>query len=105
MYLEEKKLGETNIDNIGKVLLDAADYIERHGWIQRTYKTNAGKVCATGAIVLSSPRGPDFPVPVIINATARLKKYLGVDHIPVWNDTPGRTKDEIVAALRGAARS
>jgi membrane-bound lytic murein transglycosylase B len=36
MYVEEKKLGETNIDNVGKVLLEAADYIEWHGWCQQS---------------------------------------------------------------------
>jgi hypothetical protein len=26
-------------------------------------------------------------------------------NVETWNDAPGRTKEEVVAALRGAARS
>ena len=34
----------------------------------------------------------------------RLKKYLGVTRVDDWNDEPGRTKEQVVSALRGAAR-
>jgi hypothetical protein len=30
-----------------------------------------------------------------------LKKELKVDSLIGWNDTPGRTKEEVIAALRG----
>jgi hypothetical protein len=110
MYVEEKKQGETNIDDVGKVLLDAADYIERHGWCQHIYQDHAGKVCAAGALLHVAI--PDTYHPTVrekaslaLLALAKLKKYLGTDWIGSWNDMRGRTKEQVVAALRGAARS
>ena len=114
MYVEEKKLGETNIDNVGMVLLEAADYIEWHGWCQDRVESPGGAVCALGAIChatndLVAQRLLAFSPP---NILARLKKVIGVARldeswhdIQNWNDAPGRTKEEVVAALRGAARS
>ena len=112
MYLEEKKLGETNIDNVGKILLEAADYIERRGWCQHTPEGHAGKVCAVGALLYVATNmnhpvwGPVWGMSSLaLLASARLGKYLGTDGIESWNDTLGRTEDEVVAALRAAARS
>jgi len=42
MYVEEKKSGETNIDEAGEILLEAADYIERHGWCQFQARDRTG---------------------------------------------------------------
>jgi len=35
----------------------------------------------------------------------RLLEYLGQRGVSNWNDYPGRTKEQVVAALRGAARA
>ena len=39
MYVEESNPGETNIDEAGKILLEAVDYIERHGGAKAYMKT------------------------------------------------------------------
>ena len=51
MYVEEKKLGETEIDGAAKILLDAADYTERHGWCQNVYTNGLGDVCIMGTLL------------------------------------------------------
>jgi hypothetical protein len=104
MYVEEKKLGETEIDEAGKILLDAADYIERHGWCQNVYANEFGNVCVMGAL-LHFVQWPDYPEGRAKEIMPRLTKYLGVTRVDNWNDAPGRTKEEVVAALRGAART
>ena len=113
MYVEEKKLGEPEIlDEVGKILLDAADYIERKGWCQRVNSNIGGEVCAWGAIAIVLEVSPDFHVLTHTEqrALVKLVDYLGggvrlVGEIVRWNDTPGRTKEQVVAALRAAARS
>jgi len=114
MYVEERKLGETEIDEAGKILSDAAEYIVRHGWCQCVVENPNGAVCALGAIChatndMIAQRLLAFSPP---NTLARLKKVIGIARldeswhdIQKWNDAPGRTKEHVVAALRGAART
>ena len=110
MYVEEKKLGETNIDDVGKVLLEAADYIEWHGWCQHVVSNAKGEVCAMGAIAeCLSRRGNGSSFAARERVWGYLSKYLNGSlpalALEIWNDMPGRTKEQVVAALRGAARS
>ena len=98
MYVEEKKPGETEIDEAGKILLDAADYIERHGWCQGAHENGQGEVCAMAAIYHCYRRGD-------LTAMRRLQNYVGSRYVGDWNDAPGRTKEQVVEALRAAART
>ena len=102
MYVEEKKLGETEIDGAAKILLDAADHIERHGWCQNVYTNGLGDVCIMGTL-LQVVQWPDYLEGRAKEVFPRLKKYLGVTRVDDWNDEPGRTKEQVVAALRGGA--
>ena len=122
MYVEEKKPGEDNIDEVGKILLEAANYIERHGWCQFRLATKQGEVCARGAIRRVLDISTD-EVHVLTceeaKALGRLLEYLGQRglsdwndypgrtkaEVSFWNDYPGRTKEQVVAALRRAARA
>jgi hypothetical protein len=104
MYVEEKKLSEAEIDEVGKILLDAADYIERHGWCQKAYQNGLGNVCIIGALSQVVQWPDDRQGRVIMEISPRLKKYLGATRVDNWNDALGRTKEQVVAALRGAAR-
>ena len=108
MYVEEKKPGEDNIDEVGEILLEAANYIERHGWCQFRLATKEGEVCARGAIRRVLDISTD-EVQVLTREEAkaiwRLFEYLGQRSVSNWNDYPGRTKEQVVAALRGAARA
>ena len=81
-----------------QALLDAADYIEEHGWCQYEPANRKGAVCAVGALmaVSSSPS-------IKLDAIELVKLVIGQWHIPNWNDAPERTKEEVVSALRAAA--
>jgi len=107
MYVEEKKPGEANIDEAGKILLEAADYIERLGWCQGVHENGQGEVCAMGAIC-HCYRGGDLTrrrQNGDLVAIHRLQNYVGPSYVGDWNDASGRTKDQVVAALRAAARA
>ena len=87
----------------GGVLTRAADLIERDGWCQGGSIVGK-KRCAAAAIgdVLATYRTSTLAcrreiVGALLHAT-------GLWSIPDWNDEPGRTKEEVVAALREAAR-
>lgn len=84
------------LDPVSKTLLDAADYIEEHGWCQE-FMWADGRVCALGAILIAKGTGLSGP-------RDRLMAFLkNPESITKWNDAPGRTKDEVVSALREAA--
>lgn len=102
----------------------AADVLERDGWTQGSFHrlVDEGRIChcAEGAIAVASGRHEDVrPDPVSnsmvdwkpnTDASARhwdaldaLAEVIDAHNIPSWNDTPGRTADEVIAALRAAA--
>ena len=103
-----------------EVLDAAADRIERDGWhqgdffpdppnyfdvddIARILIATPKPCCVSGALIAETehhdPSGVE-PAEVL------LMQYLGIrwaGQLPLWNDAPGRTKEEVVAALRAAA--
>ena len=97
------------------ILRDAAALIESRGWTQgacaRTesgarveWNSNrAARWCASGAILHCSP---DTAAMILTNTLSRarcaLVSVVG-ESIAAWNDAPGRTQGEVVAALRLAA--
>lgn len=91
------------------VLDAAADYIERHGWLQGqswlgewpNLAYRSGPVCASGAIrVAVRPDGKWSNTAQ--SALQVLENYLDA-YAAQWNDIPGRTRAEVVQALRDAA--
>lgn len=102
------------------VLDRAADIIERNGWWRKSYY-DFGAVgskpkcelacCARGAINLAANgRTPDRLSNLGEDALHALERYLGIsgehpDSVADWNDEPGRTVEEVIAALRGAAKA
>lgn len=109
MFVETKRQGEVQIplEPWRQTLLDAARYIETHGWVQGELGTCDGPVCAMGALHYLPGVMPENQV----EAWGRLMTYLKLSNeivnqlhpIAAWNDAPERTKDEVVAALRAAA--
>jgi hypothetical protein len=77
-----------------KGLLRAVDYIDRHGWCQHVGTIN-GRVCTLMAM---------FMVGCTNAAYGAMAQFVG-GPIDEWNNAPGRTKQEVVAALRRAAWS
>lgn len=85
-------------ESIADVLDDAADYIEKYGWTQGALQLDTGEVCAMGAISRCATDAlPGW-------AFKSLSRYLDRQIIPKWNDQPGRTKQEVLDALRGCSK-
>jgi hypothetical protein len=92
---------------VAQVLNRAADLIEENGWFQ---KDSFGRcLCAAYAINQARREGP-YPVSQEREALTTLLAHLGIVEqfkpilrVVTWNDAPGRTQQEVVDALRGAA--
>jgi hypothetical protein len=99
---------------ISDVLDRAADKIAPEGaWTQKTYARSTPKGrgvgvyspkaicwCAVGAIFAVAGRDGVVAVRVAI----ALREYLAVSGVAHWNDEPERKQEEVVTALREAAR-
>jgi hypothetical protein len=83
-----------------QTLLEAAKYIEEHGWTQRIDKDEQGRVCALGAIAEITPNDSD----VYELAWRCLRAYLKMP-ITWWNDEKGRNKEEVIDTMIKAANS
>lgn len=86
-----------------QALLDAAAYISEHGWCQNTLRSG-DKVCLLGALwetlgILDVSKHHL----VASQAEQRLSSFFGWLNVTDWNDAPGRTVDEVIAALEMAA--
>lgn len=95
-------------------LREAARLIREHGLAQGSYTGPGGVLCAKGAIcrafAVSFGAGDgtftDSPVSRALAAVRSLvpaASALGYDALVVWNDTPGRTGQEVAAMLEAAA--
>jgi len=91
-----------------EILYDAAEYIGEHGWLQGELSNSDGNVCAIGAInrVAESDTVADT-----YNAIEALWKYLklpdygsGLHPVARWNDEPGRSAEDVILAMKCAAK-
>lgn len=96
------------------IILKAKELIERDGWVQGSLRWTHDGVCQgrclVGALRDASMLEISFPAP---EYSARYNSYLAArqrvrdlawnDEV-VWNDTPGRTKDEVLEMLTKAAQ-
>jgi hypothetical protein len=93
-------------DQVADVLDDAADLLERDGWIQG-HETGPGGVCAMTAIAAASV---DHIMVGRSIAAATEDALMGAvpgwenASVPAWNDDPGRTKQQVLDAFRAAAK-
>lgn len=106
------------------LLLKAADLIKERGWHQRDFTTRdpvtqeyvkTGPLCIYGALNLTvsdTPNwaciGGEIPAPylkAVDLAHEVLATQLGhsIPCLDLWNDIPGRTKEEVLSLLRTAA--
>ena|SRR5882672_2439208 len=98
-----------DLDEDGKVIWGVANYIDGHGWCQNMYSTG-GKVCILGAYQALG----NCHVMMIDNIERhpplkRIASFLGyvnltLNGIAEYNDTKGRTKEEVVTMLKQAAK-
>lgn len=83
-------------------LLDAAEYIRKHGWCQGQPSDSLGRVCAMGALYVTT-----LVETTPAEAATRLAWHLGFStnsYVAGWNDNPDRTKEEVIAAMEAAVR-
>ena len=69
--------------------------LEKFGWIQGEFGNEESGFCLAGCVY----GGIDAP-PVARGARAILVKVIGDTNIGAWNDQLGRTKVEVIDALR-----
>lgn len=81
-----------------KVLLNAAQYIRDHGWCQHVTRDRQGRVCLSGALYRNAEE-PDYT-----NAAYAVYALIK-ENLAEWNDTPGRTEQEVIAVLEKAAEA
>ncbi len=83
------------------LLLDAAEIIRLGGWCQGEFIAFTGAVCMAGAISEAAREGM-YDGDVYETAYNRISRSV---RSPIdWNDTPGRTKDEVVDLLEKVAK-
>lgn len=87
-------------DQVKQDARKAADHIRVHGWCQGEYKAPDGRVCALGAIRLSTGRMDDCEL-----ARVFAKEIGGVSYVHEWNDATGRKKKEVLAVFDRIANS
>lgn len=105
------------IDQARKDLNDAADLIEKTGWTidacarnaeGKDVKSNAPDACAfcvSGALRRVTCETRSRPGQRYLAAANMFTRFVGTESIAEWNDEGGRTKDEVIKALREAART
>ncbi len=87
----------------GEILLRGADNIERQGWCGEGARNPAGGVCLIVALTDAWRGIRDCDDDRLHWAAVdQLEKYLGMCPIH-WNENVCRSKEQAVAALRGAA--
>jgi hypothetical protein len=83
-----------------EILREAADLIERDGWVQGVYHSEDGRHCAAGAL---SRALADVDDPVAYETYSLLLDEIGWVGVPMWNDTVATSGQQVVDTLRRAA--
>ncbi len=88
----------TDSKQVADVLNGAADLLERDGWCQKRGRIGPKRDVATAVVdaAVESWRAANQAFPW-------LREVIGQDGVTIWQDAPGRTQAEVVAALRAAA--
>ncbi len=98
---------EIGIDEISKHIVRAADWLEANDWIQKKlFGPNEESACILGALVKVDPDhivGSSLGTKDAYTASERIRKHLKVGLIGLWNDTPERTKEQVINMLRTVA--
>lgn len=94
---------EITLEPWQKILLDAADILEKKGWVRSHYH-HAGRSCAIGAIAIATSgnaNGTHIGTVAGKTAVGELMDYIG--NIPYWNDHVAKDGKEVIATLRAVA--
>lgn len=91
---------------IADILRAAADKIRQEGWRQHGAGLETGANCAWGAIhylCTWEKKGTEKKAVAVMKASIGLGNRDGLNPLFDWNDSPRRTKREVIAALLIAA--
>lgn len=83
-----------------KALMDAAGLIRKEGWCQNSFGPTWGPSCLVGAIFKTAGVSQ-----ITADAVRAVTDHIGGESPMWWNDRPGRTAEEVIAALESAAQS
>jgi hypothetical protein len=90
-----------------QALLNAAQYIRDNGWCQHKLELPSGEVCAYGAMSRATYGKEAHTLSEAVGLFSKYCVSAGLiqpnGSFPTWNDTPGRTKEEVIEALEKAA--
>ena len=119
MFVETKPEGEaqTELEPWRQLLLDAADYMEKHGHCKHLLYNDEGEVCFLGALNAACYGSASAcGISNTYNIAARMMArhvniagyvniaFIGVsDPAVVWNNDPNRAGAEVVAGMRECA--
>ena len=92
-------LDGTHLEEWQTTLLKAAEIV-RERWNPRAYGHKGGPRCALGAIDEAAGRGLSGAHP----AVRHLRGHVGC-FISDWNDSPGRTAEEVASVMESVALS
>ncbi len=100
------------LDEASKLLLKAADLIEKRGLAKDTEEDDRGRLCAIGALVTAMGKIPlalgreggwdDRGDPIFQSALRRMEASVG-NVVACWNNAPARTAEEVVSTMRRVA--
>lgn len=105
----EKEIEVAPVEQWRTDLIAAAKVMRERGLCQGAYEWGVnGPVCTIGAIRIAIQGFSGLPTKTeaaarMHAAIARVMRRVG-GFVPGWNDITGRTADEVIAALEGAAR-
>lgn len=91
---------------VAKILNGAADYIEKYGHCKGHFQDGTGACCTLGAMRLQTEYRISWAwgEGSVAAFSKHIKNGWGEAGIANWNDAPERTKEEVIAALREAAK-
>ena len=107
MFVETKREGEATTENKWRdSLLKAIDVLNQFGWCQGKAVNADGEYCLLGAVYVARynqepPSGPIHQSDW--GEIFQIMKPYTDKYIADWNDEAGRTKADVIAALRAAA--
>lgn len=101
MLYDAKRWDKPVVDEVGAVLLEAAEIIKFRGWCQFNFESSAGSVCAVGAIEIAA----DGELHLVAEACTRLAAFINHQNVPQWNDGKHQSMANVVASIRAAANS
>jgi hypothetical protein len=98
MFTDEKKHGEVVIDEIGQLMLRAADYMEKHGHTKFEIRDrDTGAVCWAGALLRVSSNAVDYgAIATRMGFPSSCAATMAVE----WNNHSDTTGEMVVARLR-----